>query len=49
MLLQKDEFIGIAIPTLVQNKISIGYAQFEPFFKAMNELNAVSSNRLWCH
>lgn len=41
ILLQKNEFIGIAIPTLVQNKISIGDAQFEPFFKAMNELNAV--------
>ncbi|WP_353421566.1 amidohydrolase family protein [Staphylococcus delphini] len=39
-LLSKDEFIGIAIPTLVKDKVSIADLQFEEFFEAMNELHA---------
>lgn len=40
-LLSKKAFIGIAIPTLIRDEISIGDKRFEPFFKAMNELSAV--------
>ncbi|MEZ7659076.1 amidohydrolase family protein [Staphylococcus aureus] len=39
-LLKKDEFVGIAIPTIVKDKVSVADKQFEPFFAAMNELNA---------
>ncbi len=39
-LLAKDEFIGIAIPTLVKDKVSVADLQFEPFFKAMNDQHA---------
>lgn len=37
---EKDEFVGIAIPTIVKDKVSVADKQFEPFFAAMNELNA---------
>lgn len=40
-LLSKKAFIGIAIPTLIRDEISIGDKRFEPFFKAMNELSSV--------
>ncbi|PTG45122.1 amidohydrolase family protein [Staphylococcus chromogenes] len=39
-LLKKDAFVGIAIPTLVKDKVSIADHQFEDFFKAMNALQA---------
>ncbi|HHO5062394.1 TPA: amidohydrolase family protein [Staphylococcus aureus] len=39
-LLKKEAFIGIALPTIVKDKVSIADYQFEPFFEAMNEINA---------
>ena len=40
-LLKRQEFIGIAVPTLIKNEISIGDKRFEPFFEAMNKAQAV--------
>lgn len=39
-LLKKDAFVGIAVPTLVKDKVSIADHQFEAFFAAMNEEHA---------
>lgn len=39
-LLKQDEFVGIAIPTIVKDKTSVADKQFEAFFKAMNEEHA---------
>ncbi|MGV3273796.1 amidohydrolase family protein [Staphylococcus sp. 11261D007BR] len=39
-LLKKDAFVGIALPTLVKDKVSIADHQFEDFFAAMNEEHA---------
>ncbi|MBO1198232.1 amidohydrolase [Staphylococcus simiae] len=38
-LLQQEEFVGIAIPTIVKDKVSIADKQFEPFFEAINDLH----------
>ncbi|MEX5652365.1 amidohydrolase family protein [Staphylococcus cohnii species complex 1658] len=39
-LLENDAFVGIALPTIVKDKVSIADHQFEPFFEAMNEAHA---------
>ncbi len=44
-ILQDENFIGIAVPTLVQDEISIGDERFEEFFKVLNEYHG----RIYIH
>ena len=39
-ILENDSFIGIAVPTLVQDEISIGDDRFDQFFKVLNDYKA---------